>query len=284
MERKALGTGKEVATVKDVNQAFRIPSEVFIEKLQTINVDNDRSLEEFEEFLFQNEFSPLMLGTTEMGQTLHFEPGKDILYPQMWRLPSNDKESRYPVSDIVLGVWFTSDERFAGKEDDECIFVMDDIVPQLEVFLQLGAILIAETEHQGYQDWKPSRYELVVNLEDESLWVLRKPFISILDAVNKNFASEKTTEVKWNSLDEPGGIKDERVVFGRLGFWNSLFNKKSPTSPNLLSLTHVHSKRPGHDDPVISIARRTEFGGIRRTNDFAFKGKKYSMCEKTVYI
>lgn len=253
-----------------------IPSEVFIENMRNVNIDRDRSLEIFEEFLFVYKHTPLMLGITEAGQTLHFVPGKDIMSPHIERLLGNDKDKRAPVRDLVLGVWFTNDERLAGKFDDDSIFVMDDITPQLEVFLQLGAIFIAEKGQQDFQDWKPSRYQLVVNLEDDSLWVLRKPYVSVAEAVNKDFASEKTTEVKWDSWYESGDVDNERVVFGRLGSWNSLFNKQSRISPSLLQLTHVHSKPPEYDDAVITTTRRTEFGGIRRTNDFTFKRKKYS--------
>lgn len=248
-----------------------IPGEKFIERLRTVNIDDDRSLEEFEEFLFLYKHSPLMLGITGAGEALHFVPGINVLSPHMGRWLGNDEDKRDLVIDIVLGVWFTIDESLEGKEDDECIFVMDDITPQLEVFLQLGAIFIADKEHQDYRDWKPSRYELVVNLEDDSLWVLRKPYVSVADAVDKEFASEKTTEVNWHRSED---MEDARIVFARLGYCNALFNR---TSPSVLDLTHIHSRGSGYDNPVIATTRRTESGGIRRTNDFSFKGKKWSM-------
>ncbi|MCJ1462855.1 hypothetical protein MMC07_001458 [Pseudocyphellaria aurata] len=219
--------------------------------------------------------TPLMLGTTEAGDILYFVPGKDMMYPEMQQLESNDKDHRDFVRDVVLGVWFTTEEMLDGKEDDESLFVMDDIIPQLEVFLQLGAILIAESVYQDFQYWKPSRYQLVVNLEDESLWVLRKPYVCTSDAVNKEFASEQTTEVKWDSSFESERGKKYRLVHGRLGSWNSLFGRNNRSWPRQLHPTHVHSKEYELDDPVLCTARRTEFGGIRRTNDFSFKGRKY---------
>lgn len=264
----------------DRESASLIPSEEFIERAQNVNIDDDRSLESFEGFLSSHKHTPLMLGTTKAGDILYFVPGKDMMFPEMQRLESNDKDDRDFVRDLVLGVWFTTEEMLDAKEDDESIFVMDDLIPQLEVFLQLGAILIAETEYEDFQNWKPSRYQLVVNLEDESLWVLRKPYVCTSDAVNKEFATEQTTEVKWDSWFESERGKKNRLVHGRLGTWNSLFNKRNRRRPRPLDPTHVHSKENELDDPVLCTARRTEFGGIRRTNDFSFKRQKYSKSEK----
>ena len=244
----------------------------FINEVEAVNLDDDRSLEIFEESLRRHKWSPLLLGYTEENQALIFVPGRDILDPQWWQLPVHENETRYPVSHVVLGVWFTSDERKAEKEDVELIFKMDDIPLQLEVFLQLGAIFIAE-EHQSFLEWKPTRYQLVANLEDGSLWVLRKPFVSVEDAVDKAFATENTTEIKWGSWYGHGGYHGGRIVFGKLGSWDSWIKRTTNPPQTILNLLFVHSKPVGDDDPVLCVARRTDRGGIRRTNDFSFKGK-----------
>lgn len=239
----------------------------FIKEAEAVNPDDDRSLELFEESLRRHKWSPLLLGYTEENQALIVVPGRDILDPQSWQLPVDEEGIRYPVSHVMLGVWFTSFEREAGKGDDGCIFKMDDVTPQLQVFLQLGAIFIAE-EHQSFLEWKPTRYQLVANFEDGSLWVLRKPFVSVEDAVDKVFATENTTEVKWGSWCGHGGYYGDRIVFGRPQI-------KSTTNPpqTVLNLHLVHCKRVGDDDPVLCVARRTEHGGIGRTNDSSIKGK-----------
>lgn len=246
----------------------------FFQTLRCLDIDEDDSILTFRDTLNRPNIDPIFLGCLAGLRCLQLRvcPGQ----VEMAKQPE-DEDEREKVSDIVLGLWSSKEERKAGKQAHEMQpRTRNSPAAPLEVFIQLGLIFSCEADAipltAKSECWIPSNYVLVINLEDYSPWILRQSFIkspgkleSYVDFVDC-----------WNLLP---GSDFENISMGRLADSITALNP-SVTTP--IQVTMVQYKacknfRPNHNQnsqPVVDCARRTAQGGIRRTNDFTPSEKR----------
>lgn len=234
-----------------------------LDKLKGLNIDDEKSLNDFKSFLDYSNIGPIVLGSVFGSHFLQFVPDGDILDPDEEFLEESLTDDREELTPMVLGMWPTKEKFLAGRKIQGR---RTNSVAPLEVFLQLGKLYAREEFPKGgiaaSEMWYETNFVLVMNLEDDSLWVIRKKFITYEWTWVKELAS-RTDWVEWDKFP---GIPGRPVVFGRLA---SSFDALEPGNETMY-LSYVQEFPEDGQEPVLVSARRTEDGGIRRTNDYAF--------------
>jgi len=226
-----------------------------------------------------------------MGDTLiELAPEAHQLEPHeqdeaFWAGAADD--TRTLLSTSLLGLWTDTRDFRAGVYSDEGYASGgstqgSSTTTGLEVFQQLGLLysrgpVEMEVEPDSEHGWSCTNYVLVLNVHDDSLWVLWRKYIYYPETAIYTLAKDL-----WTS---PYGVfpgRDDReddpeagtVICAKLAAsWTAL----NPGENTVLSLTQVQGipteSRPV-PEPLLVTARRTAQGGIRRENDFRSRGRR----------
>ena len=239
----------------------------FLKKIKEVNIDDKKSLAEFKSFMDYFNIVPIVLGKMGGSHILQFIPDGDILNPDYEFLEEGCFDVREEVTTMVLGMYHTREEFIIGRYLDEG---RTGPVAPLEVFLQLGKIYACEVtpkrKTSEFEMWYETNYVLIMNLEDDSIWVIRKKYM--MDEQTSRL--ELASQVEPDEWDKFPGFDDTPVVFGRLA---ASFDSLEAGVETELHLSYVQKPRDYCREPVLVLARRTPDGGIRRTNDYLYLEK-----------
>lgn len=233
----------------------------FLKKIQEVNIDDKTSLAEFKSFMDYFNIDPIVLGNMGGSHVLQFVPNGDVLNPDDEFSAEGSLDIREAVTTMVLGMYHTREEFIIERYFDIETSRTGPVAP-LDVFLQLGKIYACEaTPNPKSQTWYETNYVLIMNLEDDSIWVIRKKYI-LLEQTGKLELASRADCDQWDKFP---GFDYKPVVFGRLA---ASFDCLEAGEETLLHLSNVESTRADGREPILVLARRTPDGGIRRTNDY----------------
>ena len=287
---------------RESNQFFRrYTKDDFTQELLSLNYDDPTSIEAFHDFLNRPKVEPIIIGNIgDVAFQLCPEPGQLSAIP--FAEKEDDIDDRTLVADSILGVYTSSSTRrqgFSGEGEEQISggSTIDTSSTstsrrsdpthstrastvgspsrhsatatqprRVEVFQQLGLLYSRNKAHLGdhrkAEGWDATQYVLVVNVEDDSVWVVCKQFI--MDEHTAEYISAREKFPAYASFPGIGEDQGNRVVLARLADnWTSL-NPDVHTKLNLRMCTYYASNKP---EPVLVYARRTAQGGIRRTRD-----------------
>ena len=186
-------------------------------------------------------------------------------------------DERPEVDRTILGPWARQQDYRQGKHSDEGSVLGEAThqaageVDPLQVMHVLGVFYSRSTilgEAKAKNEWVESNYILVVNVYDSSNWILWSKYLYNPSAKEHLLAREA-----W--LGEYAvfpGMEDEmpeKIIYAKVADqWKDLAPDRT------LHLTRAHRSRRGQDEPVVTTARWTPRGGIRRENDFSTMGPR----------
>ena len=250
--------------------------EQFREKLLALDYKPE-SISEFRQFLDKPKVLPIVIG--RMGsEVLQLAPESGQLEYHEEDEDSPSRDERPALDSVILGLWSQMQDFRNGNHSDEGYASggptqsTTTAIAPLEAFLQLGLLysrpessITKKTNLNSGSDWYSTNYVLVVNIHDDSIWVLWKKYI-----LGQETAEYELAKDVWPGRYAmfPGMPMDEAVIYARLAdSWDDL-NPSITTSLRLAMIVRAPSAQNEIEEPILVTARRTAQGGIRRDNDF----------------
>lgn len=165
-------------------------------ELLTEDYSSWNSIYDFAWFLRRPKIEPIVLG--KIGDTcIKFSALPEILEPHEQEMVEphdqgdvdvGTQDPRPHVDGSVLGLWSDHKSLPAGRHSDEGYGSSGSIhrVPTqeapLEAFQQIGLLYSCKISSAGadpmtYEGWTESNYVLVINIQDDSIWVIWRKFV-----------------------------------------------------------------------------------------------------------
>lgn len=267
-----------------------VAPEEFGRRLSRLNYNNDDSIYDFEDFLYQPNMMNIVLG--KVGDSIinfapeptHLEPHELDEYPEV-------EDNRMAVSTSILGLYTDKKDYMKGiassEGSDSSSANSTPNTMDLGVFQQLGLLysrgpdnMPSEPDDEG--GWSCTNYVLVINVYDDSIWVLWRRYIyypetniytlakSIRNHPYAIFPGRKTGDNEENRTIICAKIADN---------WTAL----EPGDDNILRFQQIlgaDSAQAADEDPLLVCVRRTAEGGLRGTNDFRDMGPRAHRADR----